>query len=305
MKTKNIIQGGFAVGLVVCSVATAGTLQDAVDRMAATQVMAFDASVTVEIVGTDPLCDSCAISAGQVLSGYMDYYASGNRWHTVSRMGSGYPIMNTQVAFDGTKFSYMDYQTGTLSVKATSADPANTGVQLPVAPLLALQFLVPMTDANSAREPQLVDFRQAAAQTDVSGLLWSSATVAGRTYDRAELPGGHHDGYDYVHVVYARPGWHDRPAIVDRVSETGELLTRTILSHYEPVNPLGNQNDVWPRNVVIQAFEPVSGDLMGEISMVVNWISVGDESSLPAHAFEPKAEPGQRVFINGTEVQPE
>src|SRR5690606_3007014 len=112
-------------------------------------------------------------------------------------------------------------------------DDRGAGFTLPNPFYAAAQFLIPVTGDNAHKVERLSTLRAAAAATDLSPVTWHSDVLSQQSLEYTDLPGGNHEGHDYFHRVFVLTGQRDKPVRIDRVSTTGAVLTRTLLSSYQ------------------------------------------------------------------------
>ncbi|MEZ6241774.1 MAG: hypothetical protein R3B57_01900 [Phycisphaerales bacterium] len=289
LNRHGVIAGNaLALGFFSVGIARAGELQDLLGQYALLDQIAFTASVQVSIDRPDENGFCCALTAGdsEVINGWFSYIADGSKWRMDSHLDpTKYPGMDTAMIFDGATFAYQAMDVCVLSVD-DGPPPAVLGMMLLNPVFEPLQFLFPLDESNEGSQPQLADVKAVASATTLGTIQWTSVVVGGKTLDRTEFPGATYNGIAYTHHVYTKPGAHDRPVIIDRVDAAGGVITRARLSHYEDAISATGATTAWPRTVEWEVYEPNSGVLIAEISMVIDAVSVNDPDDIDPIAFD-------------------
>lgn len=276
-----------------------GGLGDLYDRYATLEQVVISASVQIEVFQADVrACCAIQVPANAAPArGALMYAADGQRWRLDSYLDPQvYPGMDTTLVFDGTDFAYFARNAGALGVRQ-GRPPALLGMVLPNPAFAPVEFLGALAEASAVNSVLLDDVRAAAAAADPSGVSWETVNFEGKMLERALFPGGIYGGVPCVHYVYAAPGAHDRPLVIDRVDEAGALLSRVRLSHWENVGP--EVPSWWPRNVTMQEFDP-AGAMVVEISFVMD-VAVNDPQAIAPETFDIEAlkTGANLVFVEG------
>ena len=288
------------------SPAHAGDLQDLLDQYQLIEQFVLTASVQVNIdrPDVDGFCCPLAAEEGEAVDGWFSYTADGAKWRMDSHLDpTKFPGMDTIIMYDGTSFVYQALDASIRSVQ-DGPPPAALGLMLLNPAFEPLQFLFPLEDANEGSQPQLEDVQAAVSATTLGSVLWTPVLVDGKALDRAEFPGATYRGVAYSHRVHAKPNAHDRPLIIDRVDAAGGVITRTRLSHYETAVTSSGATTAWPRNVKWEVYDPNTGDLAAEISMVIDGISVNDPTQVAEGIFDVESLPPASIRVVNGEIQP-
>lgn len=308
MKTRQTLVLGAAIGCQVLGQgpAQAGDLQSLLDQYQLIDQLVLSASVQVNIdrPDVDGFCCPLAAEEGEAVDGWFSYIADGAKWRMDNHLDpTKYPGMDTIILFDGATFVYQALDASVRSVQA-GPPPSALGLMLLNPAFEPLQFLFPLDDANEGSQPQLSEIKAVTAATTLGAIQWTPVLVDGKTLDRAEFPGATYRGVAYTHHVYAKPNAHDRPLIIDRVDAAGGVITRTRLAHYETTIASSGSTTAWPRNVKWEVYDPNSGDLAAEISMVIDGISVNDLSQVTEGIFGVESLPPATTQVVNGEIQP-
>lgn len=239
-----------------------------------------------------------------MVDGSFAYVADTDKWRIDSYLDpTKYPGMNTTLLYDGAQFAYQAHEMSVLSVQSGPA-PASLGMMLLNPAFESIQFLFPLDQTNEGAQAQLADVKAVTANTTLGSVTWTPVLVNGKTLDRAEFPGSTYNGIVYTHHVYAKSNAHDRPLIIDRVDAAGGVITRTQLSHYDDVISPTGSNSAWPRNVTWQVFDPNDGGLVGEISMVIDGVSINQPTQIAQGVFDVASLPPASVTVVNGVAQP-
>jgi len=289
--------------------ANAGELDDLLAQYATVQSATISASVQINLISGGGATECCGtlvtVPANDPIEGDFWYVVDGDQWRMESFMDPArYPGMDTALLFDGAQFAYLARDTGVMGIEQ-GAPPASLGMTLQNPLFEPLQFLFPIDDANELGQIQLTDAWEKAATTDLSNVQWDPVFVEGRHMHAATFPGAVYNGVPYQHHVYAPTDDHPRPTFIDRVDENANVVTRTKLLHYESVvSENGQLITWWPRRISWDVFDS-QGQLVVQMSMIIEEVSVNDPQSIPADAFDVQAlqAQAQTVVVDGV-VQP-
>jgi hypothetical protein len=240
--------------------AVASTLQDFVSQYA--QISSLSVSAAVEYL-LDPALPACGGPAGISITGTYSFSAKDQMWR--SRSFLDHPEvkdLRTEVAYDGNMFQYHVLDDDVLGVSFGSDDRA-AGMILPNPLFAAVQFLIPVSDTNASETERLSDIQDAAATANYANLSWTLDPQSRQSLEYTDLPGATHEDHAYFHRVFVLAGQRDKPVRIDRISTTGAVLTRTLLSKYAD---FGNGLE-FPTSYAMILYDPASGAESGRIEM--------------------------------------
>lgn len=208
--------------------------------------LAVVAQVTVEL--PVPI-EGIALPVGAPIRGSFEYFADGVSWKKRAEMDADlWPAMNTDIGYSGQMYWYYTPSTGVATV-SIAGDEKQPGMTLPN-PIFALgQFLIPET--NHSNDVWLADLRESASQPLAPIGEWR----VGKSGEiEATFPGAELDGAPYSFVVHCRV---DGAAIsrIDRISNTGELLTRTTFDQWQTVGDGGGGGYTLPALVEFVGYQ--------------------------------------------------
>ena len=209
----------------------------------------------VEILPGPGAVEPDCLCVVEPVAGEIQYWAEGNRYRILSTIeGDCYSWAQSEVAYDGRQFQLLRSD-GTL-IQSVRDDPRTV---LPVVPnplLELLQFMHPLTDANQYLRTRMVDVQKDSPPESFWRARWQPVRQQGVSgLERAVFPGGTYLSDVYEYNVYARPGQHDRPVRIDRVTTEGRLLSSSRFDAWVDVPGRGGKVTSWPFHVTMIGYD--------------------------------------------------
>lgn len=264
-----------------------GELRDVMAQFQATTSVRFGAQAELTL-SPGAMQGACPIpvpdgSEGIPFAGAYEFKAAGTKYYVASSVDPAFmPWMNTKVAYDDTQYQLLRHD-GTLSLS-----PSDSPTVLPLLPnplIELLQFRYPLTDANAHVQLRIRDVWTDQVPESFWDVPWTLVQEDGITRERAVFPGGVHDGRAYVHHVVVPATLRRRPLRIDRVSDTGQLITRTEFADYRRLDTSAGPA-YWPHRITLKSYDTQAA-LAGQIDFTISEMAIDESLSAASFAVPP------------------